>query len=91
MKLRLKFVLAAATMLFGVQVGHADPLSYSETGDAGDLSAGAQSAGSADEGGTISGLGGSGDVDMYSFTWSGGWAFIFTFWAFFFFKKLFFF
>ena len=66
--MNFKALTISACLLLAAQGAFATP--WSEVGDAGDLLASAQAV----AGGTtiIHGLGGSGDVDMYSFTWGGG-------------------
>ena len=75
--MKLKTLIISASLLLAVQGAHAIP--YSEVGDSGDSIATSQAAGSAIAGGIIGGLGGTGDVDMYSFTWNGGGLYIDTF------------
>ncbi len=75
--MKFRTLLISAGLLFAAQSAFAVP--YAEGPDSGDSLGSAQFAGSADLGGSITGLGGTGDVDMYSFTWSGGGLYIDSF------------
>ncbi len=85
--MKLKTLIISASLLFAAQGAFAIP--YNEVGDAGDSLGSAQAAGSANSGGIIGGFGGTGDVDMYSFTWAGGGLYIDSFSAFTFDTQLF--
>ena len=75
--MKFKALLTSACLMFAAQGAFAIP--YSEVGDSGDSIATSQAAGSANAGGIVGGFGGTGDVDMYSFTWGGGGLYIDSF------------